>query len=257
MMKARGDVVIFTDANAMIDREAVSRIVKRFTDPKVGLVSGRSIYLDSKDCTERVGGGYRSYEEKIKELEGQVGSIVGADGALYALRRSLYRTLRQEYINDLIHPVEVVLRGYRAVSEPTAICRETVDEKHQGEMRRQTRIMAQSWLVFCSQIGRLLKAGKWLYAWQFTSHKLCRWLALPFLATTYASALMLAVHSTFYLAVAFFLTTFLVLAAVGKNLPIGLLRFPHFFLLVHLAALVGLYRYLSGSAFITWTPRND
>jgi cellulose synthase/poly-beta-1,6-N-acetylglucosamine synthase-like glycosyltransferase len=199
---AGGEILIFTDANSMFDKDAVRRLVGRFADPAIGLVSGRSIYLNSLNQNEELGGAYRKYEEMIKEDESKIASIVGADGAIYAMRKSLYDPLPPEYINDLIHPIQVVLKGYRAISEPRAVCREVIDETHSGELRRQTRIMAQSWLIYFSQIGELLKNLKLGYAWELTSHKFLRWLTIPLMIVLFVTTAFMINRDSFYLKVA-------------------------------------------------------
>lgn len=255
--QARGEVVIFTDANSMFDRGAVRKLVRHFADPRVGLVSGRSIYLDSSNGSEELGGAYRKYEEMIKEAESAVTSIVGADGAIYALRRSLYEPLRPEYINDFIHTIQAVLQGHRAISDPGAICREVVDESYDGELRRQTRIMAQSWLIYLSQIGKLLAGGKLRYAWALTSHKFLRWLTLPLMVALIAANAFLLGEGLIYQALFAVQAVFIFFALLGGRLNSGIMRVPYMFTLLHAAAVLGLYAYLTGNVYTIWSPRNS
>jgi len=255
--EAKGDILIFTDANSMFDKDAVKKLVRHFADPQIGLVSGRSIYLDSLNRSEDLGGAYRKYEEMIKEDESSVASIVGADGAIYALRKELYEPLRPEYINDLIHPIQVVLKGYRAVSEPQAVCREVIDETHSGELRRQTRIMAQSWLIFCTQIGRLLRKMKLVYAWEFASHKFLRWLTIPVMIALFITTAFMFEEGKFYQMIFISQLIFLSLALFGGRLKSGFMRMPYMFALLHVAAVFGFFKYLTGSIYTTWNPRNN
>jgi len=138
--EARGEILVFTDANAIFDRDAIKHLVHHFVNPEVGLVSGKSVYLDAAGAVTS-GGAYRRYEDFIKESESRMGGIIGADGAIYALRKTSYTPLPSEYINDFIHPIQVVLSGRRAINDNQAICHEEVEETG-GELDRQTRILA-------------------------------------------------------------------------------------------------------------------
>ncbi len=253
---SRGSLLIFTDANSLFAEDAVAKLVRHFADPEIGLVSGRSVYLDPEGEGERSGGAYRAYEEMVKGAESAVGSIIGADGAIYALRRELYEPLEPRFINDFLHTVQVVLKGYRAVSDPEAVCREVVDETYEGEFRRQTRIMAQSWLIFLTQIGRLVARGRFLYAVFFISHKFLRWLTLPFLLALVTSALFLLRESVFYGIVCAGVSVGALLALTGaRGRGGGLGQAAYLFFLLHAAALYGLFRLISGNQYTTWNPR--
>ncbi|MBU3917172.1 glycosyltransferase family 2 protein [bacterium] len=254
---AKGEIIVFTDANSMFDKDAIKKLMFHFADPAIGLVSGRSIYLNSLNQNEELGGAYRKYEEMIKKDESKVVSIVGADGAIYALRKELYEPLKPEYINDFIHTIHTVLKGYRAVSEPQAICREVIDETHSGELRRQTRIMAQSWLIFCTQIGKLLRNTKLVYAWQLISHKFFRWLTIPLMIVLFVTTASMLEQGKFYQVMFVGQVLFLLLVLFGSRIRSGLLRLPYMFTLLHVASLLGLFKYLCGSVYTTWNPRND
>lgn len=255
--EAKGEIIVFTDANSMFDRDAVRKLVRHFADPSIGLVSGKSIYLNSANGTEETGGLYRRYEDYIKEQESRVCSIIGADGAIYALRKSLYAPLVPEHINDFIHTIQAVLKGQRAVSEPEAICREVVDETYDGEFRRQTRIMAQSWLIYLSQIGRLLAGGRIGYVWSLTSHKLLRWLTVPFMALLLVSTLFQVGEGALFQAALAAQILFFSMIACGRGRESGILRVAYMFALLHAASVLGLFKYLSGNIYTTWSPRNS
>lgn len=254
--EARGDILVFTDANSMFDRDAVMKLVRHFSDPLIGLVSGKSIYRDvNGEVTS--GGAYRRYEDFIKDAESHLGGIIGADGAIYALRRKYYTPLPSQYINDFIHTIQVVLAGGRAISDDEAICREEVQDTGSGELRRQTRIMAQSWLIFLSQFKLLLGDMKILYLWQLTSHKFLRWLTVPLMFILFVSSSVLVMKGIFYQVVFVGLLFFIAAAVVGSRANTGIFRVPYLFCLLHYAALVGLFKYLTGNIYTTWNPRNN
>lgn len=255
--EATGDVLVFTDANAMYDRDAVTNLVRHFADPSIGLVTGKSVYIDPATGGTTSGGVYRRYEDFIKAGESRVVSIVGADGAIYAMRKTLYEELRPEYINDFIHTIQAVLKGYRAVSDDEAICREEADEDSSGEFRRQTRIMSQSWLIFLSQAGKLAASGSIAYLWALVSHKFLRWLTVPLMILTLFSSLLLSGQGLLFQAVFAGEMFFVILALCGMRLNSGISRVAYLFTLLHLASVFGLYKYLTGNMYTTWSPRNN
>ncbi|NLW80483.1 MAG: glycosyltransferase family 2 protein [Desulfovibrionales bacterium] len=255
--EARGEILVFTDANSMFESDAVRRLVSPFISSEVGLVSGRSQYLDSRGRTENTGGAYRRYEDFIKEMESATVSIVGADGAIYAMRRELYEPLPPQFINDLLHPMQVVRKGLRAVQESGARCSEVLDSGTGGELRRQTRIMAQSWLIVLTQAAGILAAGRVGYFWALMSHKMLRWLTLPILGLLLASNVALCGRGLIYQSVLLLQAAFYAMALAGWRKEEGLLRIPSMFLMLHLAALTGLVRLATGQAYATWDPRRN
>lgn len=251
-----GEILIFTDANSIFDKNSIRKLIQHFSDPCIGLVSGRSIYLDSENKLEEIGGAYRKYEEMIKEKESAIGSIAGADGAIYALRKNLYTPLKPQYINDFIHPIQVVLRGFRAISEPEAVCRETIDDQHKGEFFRQIRIMAQSWLIFLSQFKALLVGKHYCFLGVIVSHKLLRWLTIPLMCIFFVATFFLFNAGVLYTIAFIAQLSFYSLALVGSRMNKGLIKAPYLFVQLHCAAILGLFFLFSGNQFIVWNPRN-
>ncbi|WMW66242.1 glycosyltransferase family 2 protein [Nitratidesulfovibrio liaohensis] len=255
--EADGDIFVFTDANAMFRPDCIRRLVERLADPAIGLVSGVSVYVDASGAPS-TGGVYRRYEEWIKARESDLFSIVGADGAAYAMRREFYVPLEPEYINDLLHPMQVLLVGGRAVSEPRAVVEEEADDADASvEMCRQTRIMAQSWLICLRMLPVLVREGHWGFAWQMLSHKMLRWATLPLLAVCAASALFLSSRGGAYAVAALAMGAGGLVALAGALGRGGLARTAWLFVVLHLAAVNGLVRLLRGHVFVTWTPRGS
>jgi cellulose synthase/poly-beta-1,6-N-acetylglucosamine synthase-like glycosyltransferase len=252
--EASGDVLVFTDANSMFEPDAARRLASHFADPTVGLVSGRTRY-HLPQGGESSGGVYQRYESFLREGESALNSIVGADGAIYALRASLYRPLPPRHINDFLHPIQAVLAGYRAVSDPQAVCVEPAEDRGADEFRRQTRIMSQSWDIFFSQLPELLAAKRFGYCWQLVSHKALRWTSVPLLAGSTLAGLALMGEGGFYVLASMVQLGFLALAAAGAGTRSGAPRVAFLFMLLNLAAVNGLVRYMRGDRFVTWEPR--
>ena len=256
-IEAMGEILIFTDANSMFAPDAVHKLVRHFSDPAVGLVSGRSVYLDSQTRVEQSGDAYRRYEDYLKEQESKTVSIVGADGAIYAMRKQLYTPLPPEHINDFIHPMQVAAKGFRALYEPVAVCREVLDSDPSGELNRQTRIMAQSWLIVFVQTKNLLKARCYALLWAVFSHKILRWLTLPLMVILLVSNVLILKNSMIFQMFFALQVAFYIAAAFGWNKAQGLLRIPTMFILLHTAAIFGLIRLATGKVYTTWNPRNN
>ncbi len=245
------DILVFTDANSMFDRTALRAIAAGFSDPEVGLVSGR---------TEYIGGGagaYRRYEDWIKTLESDLWGIVGADGAIYAMRKTLYTSLEPQYINDFLHPIQVVNKGYRAVHECSALCREPMEPVGTGELKRQTRIMTQSWIIAFSQIPELIRSAEWGMLWQLLSHKLLRWLTVPIMAFLLIANAALLGSGFFYFMCFVLQSVFYFSAWRFRDSEEVIKKLPFSFLLLHYSALTGLIQFLKGEQYISWNPRHN
>jgi cellulose synthase/poly-beta-1,6-N-acetylglucosamine synthase-like glycosyltransferase len=260
--RARGDLLIFTDANTMLEKDALKILARSFGDPRVGCVSGFVKYIKAgsdRHIPVEVGGLYSRYERWVKKLESRVAGIVGADGALYAIRKNIFTPLETKIINDLVHPIESILKGYKAISDSEVTAFEETTGTFQQEYNRQARMVGQAFYVFFSQIQLLIKNRKFLYALQFTSHKLLRWFTVPLMIVLYLSSIFIVgsgpvytgcfyLQSIFYGAV---LIGFLSDSGMFKRLP-AVFDFPYYFFLGNLAAMVGFYRFLRGDAQITW-----
>ncbi len=255
--EARGDILFFTDADSMLHPKAMQKLTAPFSQPHVGLVSGRSVYMDNMG-KESTGSLYRRYEEWIKNYEGNLFGIAGADGAIYALRKELYQELPPNIINDLAHPIQVILADHHAMTQADAIVYEPAEE--QGSVfARQTRIMAQSWYVFFCYAKALWQAKHWGFLWQFISHKVLRWLALIWLMAFGVVSMVLlqseSMPSPLLPCLGILgLAGLLFSALLGEKARVfG--RISRLFLLQSTAGVYGLVRLCQGEAFVTWSPK--
>lgn len=173
-----GDLVVFSDANAMYQPDALTKLARNFADPAVGCVTGEAQYLPGRDTTADVGErAYWNYEMLVKRLETALGSMVGGDGAIYAIRRSLWKTLPPNAINDFLNPLQIVAAGWRAVYEPEAICFEETAGGIDIEYHRRVRIVSRSWRAIFHVPAVLNPFEVGLFAWSVASHKMLRWLS--------------------------------------------------------------------------------
>lgn len=261
--RARGDVVVFSDANAMYRPDAIRALVAPFADAAVGAVIGESSYADADSDAGRSESLYWRYETAIKRLESRNGSVVGGDGAIYAVRRALYCPMNADALSDFINPLQVVRAGYRCIYEPTASSREETAGDFSKEFRRKVRIVNRAWraLMTMKELLNPLRFG-W-FAWQLLSHKLLRWLVPLFLTAAFlANALLLGAHSL-YNAVFVLQVLFYSLAVSGalmreRESLARLVYIPYYFCLVNLASAKGIVEAYCGKTYTTWsTARAD
>jgi poly-beta-1,6-N-acetyl-D-glucosamine synthase len=188
---ATGEIVVFTDARQKIERDAVRFMLENFADPQVGCVSGELMLGDPESGqTSRGMGLYWRIEKKIREMESATGSVVGATGALYAVRRNLLVELPPETILDDVYiPMHVLKQGARVIFEPRARVWDIPDLGMEREFARKVRTLSGNY--------QLLKLSPWLLGssnpvwFGFVSHKLIR-LMVPFaLAALLVSSAML------------------------------------------------------------------
>jgi cellulose synthase/poly-beta-1,6-N-acetylglucosamine synthase-like glycosyltransferase len=252
---ARGEVVLFCDARQRIDPAALKALCACLADPDVGAVSGELCLAG-----ERGPGFYWRYEKAIRQAEGQVDSVPGATGALFAIRRELWRDLPRDcLLDDVYTPMQILLGGHRVGFEPAA---RVFDEEADltGEFNRKARTLAGNFQLV-AQLPQLLNPRRNRICVQFISHKLLR-LACPYaLATLFGSNLVLV--ATFAPGWPLYVATLAGqlgvygLAALealgGRGGRLG--RVSHTFVVLNLAAVAGLWRYLTGD--LAWTSARD
>ena len=257
--KTFGQILVFSDANALYDRLAVRRLVRHFSDAKVGYVVGNSGYLeDSGSQAKQAEGCYWKLETWLKQCESGFYSVVGADGAIYAIRRELYAPLRPTDINDFLNPLQIVDKGFVGVFEPTAISFERAAGSFEQEFRRKTRIISRS-LSALARVPGVLNPFKNSRHWfMLMSHKVLRWFTPFYMMVLLAVSIMLC-ELPMYGISAILQLSFYSFALVGwlirgRLATLKVFYLPYYFCLVNLASLVGIFRYFSGDLRATWKP---
>jgi cellulose synthase/poly-beta-1,6-N-acetylglucosamine synthase-like glycosyltransferase len=255
-----GDVVVFSDANAIYQPDAIRKLVRNFKDSDVGCVTGEARYTKGDQSVAGIGERvYWDYEIWIKRLETGVGSMVGGDGAIYAIRRGLWRSLPEHAINDFLNPLQIVAAGFRGVYEPEAVCYEETAGGTRREWRRRIRIVSRSWQAVFLAPATLNPARVGLFAFCLLSHKVLRWFSGLFIAAAAVASIALvmrmpAIGPEGLAAVA------LIAAALFAFIP-QVRRssgFIMYFTVINAASLVGLCRGTFGSVSGVWTtPREE
>ena len=273
---SRGDVLVFTDANATFAPGALGRLAAPFADPRVGLVSGHGLYTMSGGAggtgPERASGtgpaprdagavanGYVRFEAFLRSREASLGVLAGADGAIYALRRTLYRDLGPAEVNDLAHAIETAVAGYAACFDPRAYTVEPPSTDARQEFRRHVRIVAQNARLIQNWLPRIVGAARFRLLWALVSHRILRWLTGPALAIALgANVLLLGSHRVYTFTLAgqsvFYAQALAGLVAERAGRRLGRAALPYYFCVVGMAGLAGLARYLRGGAQAVWAP---
>jgi len=261
MTSIDSDVVVFSDANAMYQADAVRHLVAPFGDESVGYVVGAALYEESGNgASGRAETLYWDYEIWLKRQESALHSVVGGDGAIYAIRRELFWPFDAQDINDLVNPLQIVKAGYRGVFERRAICIEHPAEDFDKESRRKRRIVNRSFTAVLKHRSLLNPLRNARFAFALWSHKLLRWLLAPFLVVALAGLLLLGLVGGPVFAV----TLVPVLASLWLATAGFLLKdrssqpmftaVPYYFFMVAASATLGLLDSLKGRVAVTWEP---
>lgn len=258
--QANGEILIFSDATSHYQTDVIHTIMPNFADAEVGCVAGRLVYVDPTDS--RVGRGarsYWSYETFLKKHESRAGSLIGASGCLYAVRRSAYVPLYREACSDFIIATKMVEQRLRAVYEPDAVCTEETNRRSDAELGMRVRVIAQTFTDLWRHRSMLNPFRSGFFAVQLLSHKVMRYLVPFFLIALFGASATLATSSIVYrLLFAAQLAGYgcALLAWLLEKLGIRnrLLALPQYFVLANVASLIGCYQFLRGERYATWEP---
>jgi cellulose synthase/poly-beta-1,6-N-acetylglucosamine synthase-like glycosyltransferase len=260
--RAGGEIVVFSDANSMYRPDAVRRLVEVFADPRVGYASGRMLYVDPRGSL--VGDGctsYMRYENALRAYESAIGSVVGADGGIDAVRRALYQPMRAEQLPDFVLPLEVVEQGYRAVYVPGAVLQEETLTSESAEYRMRVRVALRSLWAIWDKRALLNPLRFPLFSWQLASHKLLRYLS--FLPLGFAAAINWVLVPCGWVYAALAAGQCVVVLLAGGAAPFGpprlrafsVARYSYYFLLLNCASAVAFTRFVRGQKQVLWQPR--
>lgn len=258
---AHGEVLVFSDANSMYAPDALTRLVQNFNDPQVGYVTGKMIYINPDGST--IGDGctaYMKYENLLRRIETKLGSIVGVDGGIDAVRKELYNPMSPDQIPDFVLPLRVVEGGYRVVYEPQALLKEFSLKDPRDEYQMRVRVSLRT-LWALSDMRQLLSFKKHrLFAWQLWSHKVLRYMGFIFLIGAYFTNVALWSENIFY-KLFFVLQNMAYLGAIVSPLlekigyQFNILNLLRYFVLLNLASAHAFFKFLLRHKQVIWTPR--
>ena len=259
-------IVVFCDANTMLGKESIRRIVNLFSNPKVGCVSGeKRIFSKDKDAAAGAGEGlYWKYESTLKKWDAELYSVVGAAGELFAIRTELYREVeRDTLLDDFIISLRVAQDGYTIQYDPEAYAIETASANVKEELKRKIRISAggiQS-VIRLSSLLNIFKYGT--LSFQYISHRVLRWTLAPLsLLLLIPLGLALGINegmggigfysTLFWLQMLFYMAALLGWYLENKSIKVKVLFVPYYFFIMNLSVFLGLRRYIKGSQSVNW-----
>ena len=258
---ATAEIVVFADANSIYAPNAIRMLVRNFAEPTVGYVTGNMVYTNPAESAIGEGSGsYMSYENILRALETRLGSVVGVDGGVDAIRRELYAPMRSDQLPDFVLPLCVVEQDRRVVYEPDAMVYEAALSTATEEFRMRVRVSLRAlWALYDKR--NLLNPFRYpLFAWQLISHKVLRYMAfMPIAGLFMFNVLALGQHG--------FYAGFMVLQGLGYGLAalghafrrsgMGASRLlaPYYFVVLNLACVLAFWKFVSGQKMVLWNPR--
>lgn len=257
---ARGEILIFTDATTQLHTGALRSLVQYFTDPTVGCVGGRLVYVsDVESATGRGGEAYWSYEMRLRAAESLLGSMIGVSGCLYAVRRAAYRPIAPDLISDFVIAMKMREQGLRTVLAADAICYEVTLDRGGQELAMRVRVAVRSLNALIRERRFLNPVRYGRFAWQLWSHKVLRYASPLIWIGAFATNLAFAAFSLPYLILLLGQCALIGAGAVGfmlqgRRRELGFFGRPYYFLLTNVAALIATLRYLRGERMVTWQP---
>ncbi|MGV2927983.1 glycosyltransferase [Macrococcus capreoli] len=249
------EILVFTDANSMLDQRAIQELVSSFYDDSIMYVSGDLVYTNAADNpTSDAENTYWNLDKKIRNIESNLSSITAGNGALYAIRKDLYVEVPLIHSHDSKMPKEAVLRGYKAITNNHAIAYEKAGENDEDEYKRKVRMNR---VIFESIFESLFFINIFKYKFftiQMLSHRTLRYLLainhiLLFIINT---ILVLKNPKLFYKLSLFLQTLFYVFAIIGRFNPFKLFKLPYYYCMTLVAQLHGMMNYFTGKRKPFW-----
>lgn len=257
-------IVIFSDANSMLNKQSIRHIVSEFQNSVVGCVAGeKRIITKDKDNAVNAGEGiYWKYESFIKKCESKINSAIGAVGELFAIRTELYNEIEHDTIlDDFIISLRIAQKGYNIKYAPKAFAAEGASINIHEELKRKTRIAYGGFQAITRLKGLLNPFRKPLLTFQYLSHKVIRWTLVPIsILLLFFTNLYIATNENwngfytiiFYLQILFYL--FVISGAVlqSKKTKLKLFFAPYYLFIMNLSEIMGLIRFVRKKQSINW-----
>ena len=248
------DVIVFADARQTFEKDAVKMLVRNFSDPKIGAVSGELVFVSPEDHTERSIGLYWKYEKILRKAEGEIESTIGVTGAIYAIRREHFAPIPADTILDDIEiPLHIFREGFRVIFEPEAKVHDSASSDVSREFRRKTRTLAGNFQLF-SRNRWIFNPARNRIFFQALSHKAFRLVVPDALLLIFIGSFIL--EAIFYRAL-FYIQLVLYIAGICATRSSllkqnRLLNFISVFLSLNAASVAALFKHASRSVDAKW-----
>lgn len=250
---ARGEIIVFTDAETEFEKDSLKKMVRPFSDGLIGCVVGNLIYNTEKTSVSESEGIYWRFEKKLREYESNLGILATATGACMAVRKRLWISLSPIDDSDFTTPIDVIKQEYRVVYVPDAIAYDVPPHTIKGELKTRIRQTSKNF------VGTLRRWGwkGWIkhpiISWGLLSHKILRWFTPFFMLGAFISNLFLFDEGMVYLIVFLGQIIFYIFAVIGfgcellkKKLPVAAFVFS--FCVANIGMALGVIKGLSGRA---------
>ena len=250
--RARGELIAFSDANAVWEPDALRSLIAAFADPRVGYACGQVRFVNERGSNQE--GLYWRYEMAIRALESRVRSVTGGNGAIYATRRESYIVVDPIMGHDLSFPFNMVKRGWRAVYVPGARATEKMVPTIEGEFARKRRMMSHGWPIVLR--GGMLSPRGYdpLYALMIISHRILRYLS-PFLhVAAFALSIALISHGWVYIAAVAVQVAILLAALLAPVIRLRPFLVARYYVLTTASLAAGLWDWLAHGTTAGWEP---
>lgn len=257
--EADGDIFVFSDANAMYEPDALTRLVEPFQDERVGCVCGRLLYVNRRGTSISDGETlYWNYENRLKHLESRFNSLIGANGSIYAIRRAAYVPLDPDLSDDYGLPLAAYAKGYRIVYQPSAVSREEAPVSIRSEFKKKCRFVSHQLTTLARLWPMLQPFHDPKFCFQVVSHKLLRTivpllLILLFLSNALLDAPLAQVLLWGQIGFYGLAVCGLLLYRRGVNLKV--FAIPLYFCTVNAAAAVGIVQFLLRVNYAAWDEK--
>lgn len=255
-----GEILVFSDANTMFNRDAIKNLVRHFRDESVGCVAGEKRVKTAEGSTSGEGEGlYWKYESFLKKLDSKLWSAVGAAGEIFAVRRDKWGegVMENAIIEDFVLSMTIAKNGYRVIYEPEAYAEEDPTKEMKDEFVRRRRIAAGGFqsIVYLKSLLNIFKYR--VLTFQYFSHRVLRWAVVPFILPLVFLINIVLLSNFFYILIMLFQIMFYIFSFIGyvmeKNgKKMKIFYFPYVITLMNIAAYAGLKRYLKGEQKVTW-----
>ena len=266
VLQSKHEIIFFNDARQHFDKNALKNLVQNFADPSVGCASGELLFIKVEGGTAQGVNLYWEYEKFIRFHEARVHSMMGATGAIYAIRKSLYVPACTEVVlDDMFIPFKIIEKGYRAIFEETSLAFDNAANSATEEYSRKARTLYGNYQIFSLFLG-LFNPIKSPIAIQLFSHKFLR-VMVPFLMLILLPLNFLMVGEGFYklifvLQIIFYVAAFIGILSRGQRVgifkPISKLCYvPYVFCLLNFAALAGFFRFIRAKQDIAWEKARE
>lgn len=261
--RANTDILIFTDANTLLNKQALKNICKHYTNSKTGAVAGEKRVKIEETADATAGEGiYWKYESTLKKWDARLYSAVGAAGELFSIRKSLYQAVEPDtLLDDFMISMRIAMKGYRIAYAPDAYATEAASENTKEEWKRKVRISAGGIQSFVRLWSLLIPYPNPLFSFMYLSHRVLRWTITPYcllLAFICNGWLVVAGDAHWFYSLALLAQIgFYGLAMIGwwqstREMKSKIFFVPYYFCFMNAAVVAGLFRYLGRKQSVIW-----